>query len=287
MKQLILLIVCLLLPVSLLASDLPQLRGRVNDYAGMLSATTSQQMEQTLAAFEQAESTQIVVLTIPSLAGEEIEQFAIRLADTWQIGHQGKDNGAILIVAKAERKVRIEVGMGLQGVIPDITAARIIRDVMRPALAQGDYDRGISAGVQALMAAAKGEFSADQSSPSRQRHTGGNVFVTTLIFTLVAAIMLGSFARILGGFAGGVGLPLAAALTLPGLGMGLLVLLAIVGFVGGIIVSSITASGFGRGHGGGTFWGGGSGGGFSSGGGFGGFSGGGGGFDGGGASGDW
>ena len=132
-----------LMPLPLLALDAPQLTGRVNDYAGMLSTESASRLEQKLVAFERDQTTQIVVLTIPSLEGDDIDQFTIRVADLWKIGQKGSDNGVLLVLARAERKVRIEVGMGLQGVLPDITAGRIIRDVMQPHLKAATSTRAL------------------------------------------------------------------------------------------------------------------------------------------------
>lgn len=285
-KHLAILLIMLLLPLAAAALDVPQLTGRINDYARILSPGARAALEQKLAAFERDQSTQVVVLTIPSLQGEEIEQFAIRVAEQWQIGQKGKDNGVILILAQAERKVRIEVGMGLQGVLPDITAGRIIRDVMRPHLRSGDFDRGVAAGVDAIMAASAGEFKATPGElKQRPRHRDASTFLTFLIFTGIAAAALGSVSRPLGGVAGAIGLPLAAVMAFPAVALKFLLILAAVGLVGGFLISYLAL--FGRGGGGG-YWGGGGfgGGGFSS-GGSGGFFGGGGGFDGGGASDGW
>lgn len=292
-KRLILLTILFLMPLPLLALDAPQLSGRVNDYARMLSPEANSSLEQKLAAFERDQSTQIVVLTIPSLQGDDIDQFAIRVADQWKIGQKDKDNGVLLIIAKDERKIRIEVGMGLQGVLPDITAGRIIRDVMGPFLKTGNFDQGIAAGVDSIIAATQGEFKAPpEGRKNRQRHSGSSTFMTFLIFTGVAAVVLGSISRYLGGLAGAIGLPLAALMAFSGLGIGILLLLGAAGLVAGFLLSTMSRGGpGGGGFGGGGFGGGGFGGGGFGGGGFGGggggFSGGGGGFDGGGASGDW
>src|SRR6185369_13473826 len=155
-----------LMPFSATALDVPQLAGRINDYARVLSPEAATRLERKLAAFEQEQSTQVVVLTVPSLQGEDIDQFTIRVADQWKIGQKGSDNGVLLVLAQAERKVRIEVGMGLQGVLTDLAAGRIIRDVMRPYLKSGNFDQGITAGVDAIMAATKGEFKASPKDAS-------------------------------------------------------------------------------------------------------------------------
>lgn len=294
MKRILILAILVLMPFPAVALEVPQLIGRVSDHARMLSPDAAARLEQKLAGFERDQSTQVVVLTIPSLQGDDIDQFAVRVADQWRIGQKGKDNGVILILARAERKVRIEVGMGLQGVLPDLTAGRIIRDVMRPHLRGGDFDLGIEAGIEAIMAATKGEFKATPGErKERKRQSGASTFLTFLIFAGVAAVVLGAFSRWLGGLAGAAGLPLAAAMGFPGLALKYMFILGAAGLAAGFLLSTLARLGRGGGHGGGHYWGGGGfgGGGFSSGGGFfdggGGFSGGGGGFDGGGASDGW
>lgn len=286
LKRMLLLAMLTLVPFQLLALDVPQLTGRVNDYAGMLSPETAARLENNLAAFEQDQSTQIVVLTIPSLQGEIIEQYAIKVVDQWKIGQKGKDNGVLLILAQAERKVRIEVGMGLQGVLPDITAGQIIRDVMKPFLKANNFDQAIIAGTDAIMSAARGEFTASPQDPAKKtrKHTSP---LTLFMLAAVAAVIMGGFSRFLGGVAGAAGLPLAAYLAVPGIGLVFLLILAAAGFLGGLLLSALFSSTVGSGGGGFYMGGGGFGGGGFSSGGDSGFSGGGGGFDGGGASGDW
>ncbi|HEY4745057.1 MAG TPA: TPM domain-containing protein [Desulfuromonadaceae bacterium] len=293
-KRLIILVL-LLLPLPAMALDVPRLTGRVNDYAALLSPEAKTSLEQKLAAFERETSNQIVVLTIPTLQGDVIEQFAIRVAEQWKPGQKGKDNGVLLILAKAERKVRIEVGMGLQGVLPDITASHIIRDVMRPSLQTGNFDQGITAGVDAILAATKGEFKAAPQDAKRsgKPHRTSHTTITLFLLAVVAALILGTFSRYLGGAAGAAGLPLAAWFSFPGISLITLVLLGAAGFAGGLLLS-LLLSGWSGGGGGGYFgggWGGGFfGGGFgggSSGSDDGGFSGGGGDFDGGGSSDDY
>jgi len=290
LKRILILAILVLMPLPVQALDVPGLTGRVNDYARLLSPENATRLEQKLAGFEQETSTQIVVLTIPSLQGDNIEQFAIRVVDQWKIGQKGKDNGVLLVLAQAERKVRIEVGMGLQGVLPDITAGQIIRNVMAPLLKADNFDQAMSDGTDAIMAATKGEFTASPQDQHRRPQKKSTSSLTLFLLAAVAAVILGSYSRFLGGVAGAAGLPLAAFFALPGVGMMMLLILAAAGFAGGLLLSALFSNsvGGGGGGGGGFFIGGGGfgGGGFSS-GGDSGFSGGGGGFDGGGASGDW
>jgi uncharacterized protein len=270
------------------ALDVPPLSGHVNDHAGMLSPRAVQEMEAVLTDFEMSDSTQIVVLTIPTLEGESLEEFSIKVAEAWRIGQKGTDNGVILLIAKQERKARIEVGWGLEGKLTDLVSGRIIRGEIAPRFKAGDIDGGIAAGVSAIMAVVKGEY---KSAPRDLGHGKGHAHpvFTLFIFLAVACVFLGSISRLLGGVAGAVGLPIIAFLLFPGLALLMIVGLGVGGFLLGLFLTFL----FGGGGGGGGFFGGGGPfmwGGFGGGGGFGdggGFSGGGGGFGGGGASGDW
>ena len=284
MKTVCAIVLMLLLPQLACAVEVPQLRGRVNDYANMLSPAASQRLEQTLADFESSDSTQIVILTINSLEGESLEEYAIKVAEAWRIGQTRLDNGAILLIARQERKVRIEVGRGLEGVLTDLVSGRIIRGDMAPHFKKNDYDSGITAGVASVIKVVRGEYKAQPRDLKQGKKSAEPVY-TLLIFLLVAVVFLGSFSKFLGGAAGAAGLPLIGFLTFPGLGIVVLALMGAAGFVLGIVVSLTFGSG-GLGFGG-PFSGGGFGGGGSGDSSFGGFSGGGGGFGGGGASGDW
>jgi uncharacterized protein len=271
----------LLVVPSAHALDVPKLQGYVNDYADMMSPSAKAELENELRAFEQTDSTQIVILTIPSLEGEVIEDFSIKVADSWKIGQAGKDNGIIFIVAKQDRKMRIEVGRGLEGKLTDLMAGRIIDLVVKPRFKRGDFNGGFIAGVSALIDATRGEFKADGNHRPQKQERSSQI-LTFLIFGGIILLVLGSFSRILGGLGGAVGLPLFMYLMGLPLGFVTLLILAIFGLGAGLFLPVIFSSG--RHYRGGGFWygGGGSGGGFG-----GGFSGGGGGFGGGGASGGW
>ncbi len=265
--------------------DVPLLRGYVNDYADMLSPQAESQIEAELRAFEQSDSTQIVVLTIPSLEGENLEDFSIKVAEAWKIGRKGKDNGVIFLVAKHERKIRIEVGRGLEGKLTDLLAGRIIDLVVKPKFKRGDYDGGFIAGTHALIDATRGEFTADKFQQGGKDEMASK-FLTMIIFGAIILIITGSISRILSILAGAVGLPLFVILTFTSIGIITIIIFAVFGAVAGFILPSIFSSS--RHHrgffpGGGFYPGGGSSG-IDFGGGF---SGGGGSFGGGGASGDW
>jgi len=262
------------------------LRAHVNDYAGILSPATAEELERTLTDFERSDSTQVVILTIPALAGENLEEFSIKVAEAWRIGQKGLDNGAILLVARDERKIRIEVGRGLEGKLTDLVSGRIIRGEITPRFKAGDYDGGITAAVSAIMAVVKGEYEA-QTRDLRQGKESASPIFTLLVFLLVACVFFGAMSKILGGVAGAVGLPVIGMLTFPGIALAVMAILVVAGFLIGLFIAFLFGQGGrgGRGGFGGPFIGGGFGGGsFGSGGGF---SGGGGGFGGGGASGDW
>ena len=285
-------LILVLLPQMTFALEPPPLKGRVNDHARMLSPEAAARLEQKLAGFERETSNQVAVLTVPSLEGDNIDQFAIRVAEQWKLGQQGKDNGVLMVIAQAERKVRIEVGMGLQGVLPDLTAGRIIREVMRPHLKDGRFDLGINAGTDAIMAATRGEFKASPQEAARRPHKKKSSTGMFLVIALIAIAACAMVSRYLGGAAGAVGVPFAAAMAFPGLGILALFLLALAGLLGGFLLSMLLAGmsggGYGGGYGGGFgggYWGGGFGGGSSGGGDI--FSGGGGDFDGGGSSDDY
>ncbi len=289
MKRLIcILLLLVLLPASASCLDVPALTGRVNDYAGLLSPGTVQQLDRQLAALERTDSTQVVVLTIPTLDGENLEEYSIKVAEAWRIGQKGLDNGAILLIAKQEHKIRIEVGRGLEGKLTDLLSGRIIRDEMVPRFRQGDYDGGVVAGVNAIAAVVKGEYTAKESPSRRQGRTPS--LIPYLVVLLVVCVFAGAVSRPLGALVGAAGLPLTAFLAFPGLSLAVLGFLALVGLAFGLLLAVLFGGGGGWGGGGGFFGGpfyGGWGGGSSGGSGGGGFSGGGGDFGGGGASGDW
>lgn len=267
--------------------EVPAFQGYVNDYANLISPAAEQELTALLTAFEQSDSTQVAILTVDSLEGEDIEGFSIRVVDQWKVGQKGKDNGVLLLVAKEERKIRIEVGRGLEGVLTDLLSGRIIDQAIAPAFRAGQIDQGFVNGTKAIIAATRGEFKGD---PNARRRTGDKAppIVSYLFVALLLVAFLGNVSKKLGAGAGAVLVPLAAY---GGMGSAIpllfLLLLIPAGLLAGIIAPLIL-NGLASGHGGGMYYGGfgGRGGGFGGdGGGFGGF--GGGGFGGGGASGGW
>ena len=260
------------------ALEVPKLQSRVNDYAGMLSPQTVAALEENLKQLEKTDSTQIAILTIPSLEGDALEDFSIRVAEKWKIGQKKLDNGAILLVARDDHKVRIEVGYGLEGKLTDLISGRIIDGIIVPSFKSGNFDEGVLKGTDAIIAVVKGEFDASKVE------TGGRDVpknaIPVFVFLLFLVGIIGSIKRIIGGVAGAAIFPILGLLLFP-LTIWLLLLIP-AGFLAGLIMPSLSSRGGFAGRGG-------FGGGFSGGGGFssGGFGGGGGGFGGGGASGSW
>ena len=286
----VIILLVLLLPSPAKALEVPALQGHVNDYAGLISPEAKAKLENDLRAFEQSDSTQVVILTIPSLEGEDLEGFSIRVATTWKIGQQTKDNGVLLLVARQERKIRIEVGKGLEGVLTDLLSGRIIDLVIKPNFKRGDYSGGFVAGVAAIIDATRGEFKGEAHRPPVQHKKGAPSFLTLLVFLGILLLFLGSLSRTLGGITGAAGLPLITHLGLLPLGLTALIILGLIGFGLGFVLPALFSAGRGS-SGGGSWFGGGffgsGGGGWSGGSSDSGFSGGGGDFGGGGASGDW
>lgn len=240
-----------LLPLAAQAApDFPALKGRVVDNAGLLSPQARRSLSGTLADFEKQTGNQIVVLTIDSTNGTPIEDYGYQLGRHWGIGQKGQDNGAILIVAAKDRKVRIEVGYGLEGVLTDATTYNIIQSRILPEFRHGSYEAGILGGVQAMIQAIGGKYKPGATASSHRKKSAG-VFALFFPFMLIIALI-----AILNGIRGGRRWHRH-------------------GYWGG----GYWGGGFGGGSGGGSFGGGSFGGG--------GFSGGGGSFGGGGASGGW
>ena len=264
---------------------LPELTGRVVDDAGLLSPADRAALVDRLRTLESETTVQIVVVTIPSLEGEPVEDFAMRLAEAWRIGRAGTDNGVLVLVSRDDHRVRIEVGYGLEAVIPDGLAGRIIRERMTPRFKEGDYAGGLFAAVEGLELAARREYPARSVSPGRSPSlpSAGAVLMAFFFLGLLGNA-LGTLWAMLGGalvfwlFGGALttamgwfALPAGALFGLVAVWM-----LRAWGRSGSWTSGGSRRGGFGGGFGGGFRGGGG-----------GGFSGGGGSFGGGGASGSW
>ncbi len=256
----------------------PPLTQRVTDLTATLDAQQSQALEARLAEFEKSKGAQLAVLIVPTTQPETIEQYGIRVVEAWKLGRKNVDDGALLLVAKNDRTLRIEVGYGLEGVLTDLTSHRIIDEVIVPYFKRGEFYAGIDAGMTAIMKVVQGEpLPAPQSqrtAVSEKYDIQSMLFVAFGLVVVVGGMLralLGRFpaAVLMGGVLGGLAWLLVAPLLVA-------VLVGLMAFV--FVLLGGSRHGFGGYHGGG-FGGGGFGGG--------GFSGGGGGFGGGGASGRW
>lgn len=282
LKRFLTVFLCLLLLVlssPAVALDVPPLQGRVNDTAAMFSGPTVTALDSLLSEFEATDSTQIVVLTVPSLEGDLLEDFSMRVVETWKIGQKGQDNGALLLITRDDRRLRIEVGYGLEGSLTDLIAGRIIGQVIVPRFKEGKFNAGVTDGVQAMIAAVRGEFTASKQSENKGGDDpAGLIFLVIIGFAFLGKILHGK--KRAAALIGAVALPVVAFFMAPNFGL-LLLLLVPLGALAGLFFASVSST-----RGGGFYMGGGGYGG-SSGGFGGGFSGGGGGFGGGGASGGW
>ena len=272
-------------------APIPKLAARVTDETGTLSASERQALEAKLADWEKNTGNQLVVLLVPSTKPEPIEAYSIRVAEAWKIGRKGQDNGALFVVAKNDRKMRIEVGYGLEGVLTDVTSHRIITETVAPLFQQNRFAEGIDAGVDGIIAVVGKGQPLPAARGAAPRGNQGFDFGTLLILLFIGVPIVGGilsrvFGRLLGSTIGGgvvgLGAWVLAGSMLIGIGAALIA----------FFVMLLFSAGGGIGRRGGTWiptggWGGGGfgGGGFSGGGG--GFSGGGGSFGGGGASGSW
>ena len=272
---------CAALVVAQPLVAVPALTGRVVDLADSLSAVQQQDLDKRLSAFEQRKGSQIALLIVRSTHPETIEQYAIRVAEQWKLGRKKVDDGAILLIAKEDRTLRIEVGYGLEGALNDATCKRIIDELIVPRFRDNDFFIGVSVGLDAMMRVVDGEaLPALAQSDELQI---GNAGLLPVIF--VAAVIIGAVMRKL------LGRGKAALITGAVVGLAVwlftsLILFALFSALVGIVITLVGAHIGGGGGWGGGGWGGG--GGRGGGGGGGGFrGGGGGGFGGGGASGRW
>ncbi|MFQ2703219.1 TPM domain-containing protein [Aeromonas caviae] len=178
---------CLLLCATALhaAPDFPALTGRVVDEANLMSRKQAHQLAQQLAVFEKRSGVQLVVVSIDTLAGDTIEEYGYQLGRHWGIGQKGKNNGVLLIIAQDERKVRIEVGYGLEGALPDAIAANIIQTRILPAFKRGDMVAGILAGSQGIMQALAGEYQPVDNTSKADKQGGPWLFILVVIAMIV------------------------------------------------------------------------------------------------------
>jgi uncharacterized protein len=297
MKRFILLLGAVLAWISLAwAQDLlpiPPLSARVIDQTGTLDPIQRKGLEDKLAAFEQSKGTQVAFLLVATTQPEDIASYANRVGNTWKIGRKGVGDGLLLVVAKDDRKVRIEVAKTLEGAIPDLAAKHIIDEAITPRFRQGDFAGGLHAAADQIIARVSGEALPEPSRPTQRANEGFN-WMDLAIFLFIAVpiagrVLSGVLGRKLGALATGAGVGGIALLVTSSIVVAAIAALIALLFA---MISGGGSPGLGsgrRGHWGAGPWIGSSGGGWGGGGGGGGWggSGGGGDFGGGGASGDW
>jgi uncharacterized protein len=178
------------------AADVPYLTGRVTDNAQILSENTRKSLTETLKEYETRTTNQIVILTIPSLEGENIEDYANRVFNEWKIGQKDKDNGILIVVVPNERKMRIEVGYGLESTMTDLSASRIIREIMAPRFREKDYDGGITDGTLAVISILNGKNLPDTAIPDEKVSSSGQSGLSGFEepdMPLIPRILIGAF----------------------------------------------------------------------------------------------
>lgn len=256
MKKIIIALLLIIVSAAGFAQDFPAKPDKlVNDYTGTLSADQLQQLEQKLVAFDDSTSIQVAIAILKSVGDYDINDYAQQLGRAWGVGTKGKDNGVMIVVALGDRKISIQTGYGVEGVLPDMYTRRIIDNDIKPYFKAGDYYKGLDAGTNAIIALSKGEYKNDKPKASKRGGGGSGILIIIIIVVIVIVLLRkgggGGGSQVIGGR----------------------------GVADALFWSMLLGGGRSSGSGG---WGGGSGGG---GGGFGGF--GGGSFGGGGSSGSW
>ncbi len=203
-------------PAPAAALEVPFLSGRVVDEAGILGPDAEQNLTRTLEELERATGAQVAVLTVPSLGGEALEDYSLRVAETWRLGSAERDDGVLLLIVRDDRKMRFEVGHGLEGAIPDVLAGRILDNLVRPRFRAGDFDGGVGAGVEAVAALVRGEAAEAVVPPPAagfSRTLGcAPFFFWVLLFFVILPLLFGRKKRrfrvfgvpvVFGGYSGG------------------------------------------------------------------------------------
>ncbi len=237
------------------AADVPYLSGRVVDEAGILSPAARERLTATSKAHEDRTTNQVVVLTLPTLGGESIEEYADRAFAAWKLGQKGKDNGVLLVVVPNDRKLRIEVGYGLEATLPDVDAARIIRDRITPRFKAGDFDGGVTDGLDAIVARLEGRPGAvGDVGGAAPGSAGKGVFDSPQIAEFEGQLPPWPMRILLGAFIFGViGIFTVLGVLTPGMGWFLYVFLIpfwamfpiiVVGVKGALIVLAVYVVGF-------------------------------------------
>jgi uncharacterized protein len=242
--------IVLLLPCCLAhALEVPPLRARVNDLAGLLAHREAIALEDKLSQFEQQTGHQIVVLAIPSLEGDDIASFALKAAEYWKLGQKGHDNWVLLLVATNDRKLRIEVGYGLEGTVPDVIAHRIIDEIIVPRFREKDFAGGIDSGLSAIMQATQGE---QVSVPGRGQSWSAGTSVSGILALFCMAALLGLFvgltrsSAVRGALSGAIASGLMGLIGIMATGLGIWLLAVLIGALSGMVASMFARRAWGR-----------------------------------------
>ena len=171
------------------ALEVPFLSGRIVDAAGLMTVEEKARVEQKLQALEAKTGAQVAVLTVPSLEGDPLEDFSMRVASTWKLGQKDKDNGALFLVARDDRKMRIEVGYGLEGELTDLRTGRILDEIVRPLFRQGQFGAGIEAGIDAIVGTVEGQEVLPAAPPPARREATGDLGGRLLFFIIYAVVI--------------------------------------------------------------------------------------------------
>ena len=219
MNRLVLFACTCLTALAALAADVPYLSGRIVDNAEILGAETKRKLTEQLKAHEAETTNQIAVLTVRSLEGESVESYAEQVFNTWKLGWKGKDNGVLVLVAPTERRMRIEVGYGLEGTLTDVAASRIVRNVMTPRFKEGNFDAGVAEGVQAVIGQLTGSAEVPADAPSSSTEKKFDSLFSGPNMSLTERILIGAF------IFGIIGLFTVIGILTPGMGWFLYVFL--------------------------------------------------------------
>jgi len=187
-RRFVFLILGSMMTAPCLALEVPRLDRRVTDLAGLFSSTTVTTMETELEALERETGAQVAVLTIPSLEGQPLEDFSMRVVDAWELGTRERDNGVLILIARDDRKIRIEVGYGLEGALPDVLCGRIIDNAMKPAFRQGDFSGGTQRAVELIVGLVKGDPEASAALPDTSMEASDAVPLVAMAVIFISVI---------------------------------------------------------------------------------------------------
>ena len=188
MKKLLLLILLVILVCQIFSLNVPKLKGRINDYAGILSSRQQAELESFLASQEAKTSSQIAVLIVSTLNGENLEDYSLKVAEKWKLGQKGFDNGVLLLIALSEKKIRIEVGYGLEHILTDAKSGYIIRNIIVPEFKKGNFYQGILKGLEAIGGLITNEFEITPEQLAKYRESQKKSSAASLPFGLIIFI---------------------------------------------------------------------------------------------------